>query len=457
MIVKKNINKVFLVFLFFHLIMWTLIPSLSNVNLPLDTIEHLAWASNLEWGFSKHPPMVAFILEFFFQIFGNQDWAYYFLSQFFVIIAFFVVYKFSQEILNNKKLSLLSVLLLEGIIFYNFTTPEFNVNVAQLPFWALSVYYTWRCLKYDKLVDYLLLGLFVGLGFLSKYLFIYLILGIKLVFVYFIRKGKKIKFSHYFIAGPIALLILLPHLIWLIENDYSTITYAFQRTGGVGAFIDHLFYPLVFLSKQIGILVPFLLMIFFLIKKIKIKINFKDDKFIFLILTVVTPILLILLTSMILGAKIRTMWMTPFYLFSGTLIIYIFKTQININKLRSFFSLFLILFFLSPFTYYYISITQTDKRTDYPGKEIARLVQNKWDNNFRNEIKIVIGDEWFAGNLSYHLNSRPTWMNSLKNGAEAIELNEGVIYTGNPKILKKVCPGVFGTINPVGYCMIGQK
>ena len=457
MIVKKNINKVFLVFLFFHLIMWTLIPSLSNVNLPLDTIEHLAWASNLEWGFSKHPPMVAFILEFFFQIFGNQDWAYYFLSQFFVIIAFFVVYKFSEEILNNKKLSLLSVLLLEGIIFYNFTTPEFNVNVAQLPFWALSVYYTWRCLKYDKLVDFLFLGLFVVLGFLSKYLFIYLILGIKLVFVYFIRKGKKIKFSHYFIAGPIALLILLPHLIWLIENDYSTITYAFQRTGGVGAFIDHLFYPLVFLSKQIGILVPFLLMIFFLIKKIKIKINFKDDKFIFLILTVVTPILLILLTSMILGAKIRTMWMTPFYLFSGTLIIYIFKTQININKLRSFFSLFLILFFLSPFTYYYISITQTDKRTDYPGKEIARLVQNKWDNNFRNEIKIVIGDEWFAGNLSYHLNSRPTWMNSLKNGAEAIELNEGVIYTGNPKILKKVCPGVFGTINPVGYCMIGQK
>ncbi len=67
MIVKKNINKVFLVFLFFHLIMWTLIPSLSNVNLPLDTIEQLAWASNLEWGFSKHPPMVAFILEFFFQ------------------------------------------------------------------------------------------------------------------------------------------------------------------------------------------------------------------------------------------------------------------------------------------------------------------------------------------------------------------------------------------------------
>ena len=43
--------------------------------------------------------------------------------------------------------------------------------------------------------------------------------------------------------------------------------------------------------------------------------------------------------------------------------------------------------------------------------------------------------------------------------AEGIVLlkNEGVIYTGNPEILKKVCPGVFGVIKPVGYCMIGQK
>ncbi len=457
MIVKKNINKVFLVFLFFHLIVWTLIPALTNINLPLDTIEHLAWASNLAWGFNKHPPMVAFILEFFHQIFGSQDWAYYFLSQFFVIIAFFVVFKLSEEIFNDKKLALLSVLLLEGIYFYNFTTPEFNVNVAQLPFWALSVYYTWRCLKYDKAIDYIFLGLFVGLGFLSKYLFIYLILGIKLIFIYSIRKGKKIKFSHYFIAGPIALLILSPHLVWLTENNYTTITYALQRTGGVGTFIDHLIYPLFFLLKQIGILLPFLLMAFFLIKKMKFKVNFKDEKFIFLILTVATPIILILLTSMILGVKIRTMWMTPFYLFLGTLIIYIFKSQIDINKLKSFVSVFMIFFLFSPFAYSYISITQKDKRTDYPGKEIARLVQNKWDDNFRNEIKIVIGDEWFAGNLSYHLNSRPIWKNSLKNEASKIELNEGVIYTGNPQILKKVCPGVFGTIKPVGYCMIGQK
>jgi len=85
------------------------------------------------------------------------------------------------------------------------------------------------------------------------------------------------------------------------------------------------------------------------------------------------------------------------------------------------------------------------------------LVQNKWDDNYTNEINIVIGDEWFAGNLSYHLDSRPRWIIELKDNLKELNTDDGVIYTGNPKILKNICPGVFGTIKPVGYCMIGRK
>ena len=77
---------------------------------------------------------------------------------------------------------------------------EFNVNIAQLPFWALTVLFTWRCLKKDKVIDYVFLGLVVGLGILSKYLFIYLMIGIKLVFIYFIKKNKRVKFLHYFVV-----------------------------------------------------------------------------------------------------------------------------------------------------------------------------------------------------------------------------------------------------------------
>ena len=65
-----------------------------------------------------------------------------------------------------------------------------------------------------------------------------------------------------------------------------------------------------------------------------------------------------------------------------------------------------------------ISSTQTNKRTDYPGKKISQIVQTQWENNFSNKIEIVVGYGWiygwYAQNLSYHLESRPKWKMKLE-------------------------------------------
>ena len=412
-VTNKNINNIFFIFVLSHLIIWTLIPSLTNKNLPLDTIEALAWGSNLDWGFNKHPPMSAFFSEVFFNIFGAQDWAYYLLSQIFLVTAFYYVFKLACEILENLKLALISVLLLVSIYFYNFTSPEFNVNVCQLPFCSLVVYYSWKIYNSKKIEfkDCFLIGLFGAIGFLSKYLFLYLLTSICLLFVYsiFINKTKKFDFK-YLIIFEVFLVLLVPHLIWLFNNEFITITYGLKRTGlEENVILNHIQNPIIFLLKQIGLLVPFFFLLWLLIKKIKFKINLRDKKLLFLVFINIVPIVLMFLTSLISGSKIRTMWMTPFYLFFGILFVYLFQLQINIKKLKSFLYGFLFLFFLSPVLYSYISLTKKDKRTDYPGKEIATKVQIVWSKDFEKEIEFVTGDEWKAGNLSYHLESRPKW------------------------------------------------
>ena len=457
MIAKKNIIKVLILFLILHLFFWTLVPSISNINLPLDTIEALAWGSNLEWGFNKHPPFSAFAVEIFYTIFGSNDWAYYFLSQIFVVVSLIYVWKFSNEIFDEKIYSLLSVLTLSGIYYYNFTTPEFNVNVSQLPFWALTVYFFWKSINSNNRINWILFGIFSALGFLSKYLFIYILLAIFFYFILNIKIYKKF-ITNYLLSIAISLAILTPHFIWLFKNNFITIVYGLNRSSLTNTtWVDHLENPLVFIFKQILILIPFFIMIFILLKKFNFKFNLKNRKNLFLISINLIPIILILFTSIVSGAKIRTMWMTPFYLFFGTLFIEIFRKNIDLKKIRKFLIFFLFLFVLSPAIYLGISIYDKNKRTDFPGKEIARLVQNKWNDNFVNDIKIVIGDEWFAGNLSYHLNSRPVWFNDLKNKASKVKDDQGVIYVGNSKILKEICPGVFGKIAPVGYCMIGKR
>ena len=457
MIPKKNTNNVFYLFLFTHLLLWTLIPTFSNTNLPLDTIEALAWGSNLDWGFNKHPPFSAFAVEFFYNIFGSNDWAYYLLSQIFVITSLYFVWKFSYIILEDKTHSLLAVLILSSIYYYNFTTPEFNVNVSQLPFWTLSVYFFWKGLSHNKKIDWVLFGVFSSLGFLSKYLFIYILLSLLIFFIFNLKRYKQ-SIKNYSLSILISLVILIPHFIWLLENDFVTIFYGLNRSG-ISDFnlINHFKNPSLFLLKQIIILIPFFIMAFVIIKKFKFKININNKKTLFLLSINLIPLFLVLITSTLTGAKIRTMWMTPFYLFLGTLLLLIFKKNIEFKKIKKFYYIFLFFFILSPTAYLGVSLADGAKRTDYPGKEISRLVQNKWDDNFINEIKIVIGDEWSAGNLSYHLYSRPVWFNDLKNNVSLITEDQGVIYIGNPRILKKVCPGVFGTIKPNGYCMIGKK
>ena len=217
-------------------------------------------------------------------------------------------------------------------------------------------------MKHDKAIDYLLLGIVVSLGILSKYLFIYLVIGIKFYFIYLIIKGKKFDILNIFIPGTIVILILFPHIIWLIKNDYTTVIYGLQRTSGTGSFFDHLIFPIIFLGKQLGILFLSFFMVFLLLKKYKLQINYKDKKLIFLIFTILIPILLILLTSMIMGVKIRTMWMTPFYLFLG-----LFLFTFSINKLRQknkeissiFFNNF---FYFSNYLFLYLYYTYKQKK-----------------------------------------------------------------------------------------------
>ena len=118
------------------------------------------------------------------------------------------------------------------------------MNVCQLPFWSLVVYYSWKIYETKKIkfLDCFLVGLFAALGFLSKYLFIYLLVSIDLLFIYliFFKKIKKFDFK-YLITLEVFIVLLIPHLIWLFNNDFITILYGLKRTGLEGSnILDHL-------------------------------------------------------------------------------------------------------------------------------------------------------------------------------------------------------------------------
>ena len=111
----------------------------------------------------------------------------------------------------------------------------------------------------------------------------------------------------------------------MFENDFITISYGINRSDlDKPELIYHIINPSIFLLKQLVILIPFFIMAVSLCNKFRINITKKIKKNLFLVSITILPVFLILITSIITGAKIRSMWMTPFYIFYGTLFCRIF-------------------------------------------------------------------------------------------------------------------------------------
>ena len=84
--------------------------------------------------------------------------------------------------------------------------------------------------------------------------------------------------------------------------------------------------------------------------------------------------------------------------FFGTLFMELIKKNINFKYLKIF-PYLLFFFFISPSIYLTDSLLNNYKRTDYPEKKYEHA--NKWDDNFTNEIKIVVGRMIWVTYLSF--------------------------------------------------------
>jgi len=458
-------SKKFLYYLiFFHIILWTAIPTIVNTNLPLDTIEALAWGNDLKLGYDKYPPVFPLFTELFFKFFGNQDWAYYLLSQLFVASCFLIVFRFSQYFFQNDAHGLISVLLLESIYFFNYTTPELNAFIPLFPFLALTALFCWRAINSNNNFDWIMFGVFAGISTLTYYLALYLLASITIFFFREIIISKKINYK-YFLTLTVYFIILSPHLYFIFENDLRSIEYALFRSfgdplSGVSEIklLDHFIYPLIFLLKQVFILMPLFILLRLIVSNFKIKVDLTDKKLIFLFTITLLPLILMFLTSIFGGIRVRTMWMTTFYIFPGIFFVYLFNAEINLEKFKKFFIGFLFIFMILPAVYGIDSIVQKDKRTDFPGKKIAKKTQMIWNENFSNQIEIVAGESWvyggwYAGNLSYHLKDRPNLKYQVNNNNFQI----GTIWVDVLNNIKS-CEGILLKFEPYyESCLMGKR
>ena len=171
----------------------------TNFDLFGDEAQYWIWSENLDFGYYSKPPLLAWVIGSFSFLFGSAFVTLKIIPIGAYVLIAFVIYLISQELYNNKKLALLS-----GATFYllpavSLSSFLISTDVILILFWSLSLLFLIKVRKNPKIINFFLLGIFLGLSFLAKYAAIYFLLSL-VVLIFLDEKIKKIffkKFLHF--------------------------------------------------------------------------------------------------------------------------------------------------------------------------------------------------------------------------------------------------------------------
>jgi hypothetical protein len=288
--------------------------------------------------------------------------------------------------------------------------------VIQLPFWALSGYAYWAALRAGRMRHWLLLGFAIGIALWAKY-FVVVLAAPLVVFALFDRDARKVLATPGpYVAAAVALAIMAPHLVWLVQNDFLPFAYAEHRAVLFRGPLDYLVKPPKFLLSQLGFLVPSLLIVAaYLRRDVKTPDGpaYAADAFDRRIVTLLAfgPALTVVLMSLVSGRDTVAMWGYPLWLFLGLWIVLTARLldSVTLGRIVVLWSgvfvcmavAFVVAYDVTPrFRDRYVAVL-------FPGDRLGAEMSRRYRALTGKPLAYVIATMWDGGNISRYAPERP--------------------------------------------------
>lgn len=393
----------FALFLITYFLIWSILPAFIASSVPFDVSEGINWGSEWQWGYYKHPPLSSWILYSFYQLFGHIG--PYLLSQLYVVLTLFLIYRLGKQIWSPTTALLGSALTLM-IVYYTYPSLEFNHNVAQFPIWAGLYLAFYQSLTKNRLRDWILLGVMGGLGMLTKYTVIFLLIPMALYLV-LPRQWPLLKQPKPWIAAFVMLAIFAPHLSWLISHDWLPLSYASGRSQEVaaGAYnIKRHFSWIGFIIAQLVAHIPLFIILALNRKRLVSIHDYKHSlphSASLLWYMWLSPIAVLVVLSLVLGVGLRDMWGMPMWALSGLLAASLIApaTQLlTTTTLRKALVIWLSLVTVLMIVYvgFGDKIRHKPSRMQWPEQALAIQAQDTWQSLSSCSLDSVSGDRWLG-------------------------------------------------------------
>ncbi|MCS6765523.1 MAG: glycosyltransferase family 39 protein [Candidatus Protistobacter heckmanni] len=416
----------FAALLLFQLNWWTAVPLFAHHAPPLDAVEMYSWSLAPQWGYYKHPPLPVWAVAASTALFGKTLFALLAPSALAVALTYLAVWLIARRMFPAR-LALAGVMLGTLSLFCNLWATDFNHNVAQMPVWAWTLaafYFALTSQGKGRAWWWLLCGALLGANALAKYTAA-LMIPPALFLLAFDRGARRNLSTGRFLLGALGCaLVFLPHLVWLVRNDWMPLHYVAERmqklatqtswAAGFSSFIAYLLISHLFIliaAAWLGRGAP---------PDAAASLSgtsAEDARRVFnrrfLVVMGLGPLVVALMFGLA-GKPLHPMWSSAMLPLAGLLAVGWLEDRLGADEatrrlwrrrcLAGWLALQLVFgasYVIKSSAFYY-GISQKSARAVYPGPALARAVLDAWNARFPGKpLRYVAGPTWEGGVVSF--------------------------------------------------------
>lgn len=429
----KPVNPAFYFWLFIltHTLFWTVGSALLRPTMPHDVLEGISWGLQWQLGYNKHPFLTAWLNAGITQLFGVVGWPVYLLSQLAILVTFWATWKLAKAILPPMH-ALIATLALEGVLFYNINSFNLTPDTLQSPLWALTALVFYKALTTQKIPYWLGTGLLAALCVCTKYQVALLLLPMFLLCIFNLQARESFKQRGIYYGITLFLLLISPHILWLIQHDFISISYALNTSEDYtqkAMPLRHITFPLQFLFNNITHVIALFILFWPFYKTDKIQLDISPFQWQFLLYISFGPILLTLMLCTLSGNYFPLRWSTPYYFTLGILVMACVSPKLSKKNMQQF-ALSLILVSITLFGMRMLTLTimpRANSDAFLPNQQIATALSRIWQERYNTPLPFIAGSNYLVTGITPYLPGKPRpipYLNWSKTNSPWVDENE---------------------------------
>lgn len=199
-------------------------------SMELSESEQFLDAAVFSFGYHQQAPLYSWIVRVATSFFGMNIVTLSAVKYSLLFLFYFFLFIVARNLWDRKKSLLVTgSMLLFPTFSYEVHRDLTHTILVSLIAVILCFLYI-RISREAKTAYYLLAGTFIGLGVLSKYNFIFFLTAFLLA-ILSCREGRRVVFDKkIFLSILCAVLVLLPHFVWLVRENFLSVHYALARS-----------------------------------------------------------------------------------------------------------------------------------------------------------------------------------------------------------------------------------